>query len=86
MLQESIIAANYAGKDPKLYNVPRTFSPGEYAFALRKEDVSLLQEADRILNLMKGNGELAAIYTRWNMWNDRQAPLGIQEAAPSKAP
>jgi len=84
VLQESIIADYYAGKDPKLYNVPQTFSPGKYAVALRKEDASLLQETDRILNLMKQNGELAAIYVRWKLWNDRQAALGIQEASTPK--
>jgi polar amino acid transport system substrate-binding protein len=84
VLQESIIADYYAGKDAKLYNVPQTFSPGKYAVALRKEDASLLQETDRILNLMKQNGELAAIYVRWKLWNDGQAALGIQEASTPK--
>jgi polar amino acid transport system substrate-binding protein len=87
VLQESIIAAYYAGKDPKLYNIPRTFSPGEYAVALRQEDASLLRETDRVLDLMKRNGELAAIYIRWDMWNERQAALGIQQAsAPNLVP
>ena len=47
--------------------------------AVRKPDASLLQELNRILELMKQNGELAEIYKRWNMWSAKQAEIGIKE-------
>lgn len=80
-LQESIIAAYYAGGNPKLHNVPETFSPGEYAVAIRKGDESLLAECDRILALMKQNGELAEIYRKWKIWTPQQADVGVKDAA-----
>ena len=79
VLQESIIAAHYAGKNPKVYNVPQTFSPGKYAITVRLEDASLLKEVDRILEEMKKNGELAAIYKKWGIWTDKQKEIGIVE-------
>jgi polar amino acid transport system substrate-binding protein len=84
VVAEWMIADFYAG--PKgmvkgIYNVPETFSPGKYGIALRKEPESeaLLKEIDRVLKLMKENGELAAIYKRWNIWNDKQKELGISD-------
>jgi polar amino acid transport system substrate-binding protein len=78
VLQESIIAAHYAGKNDKLFNVPITFSPGKYGVAVRKEDASLLAEVNRVLDIMKKNGELAEIYKKWNIWNDKQKEAGIE--------
>jgi polar amino acid transport system substrate-binding protein len=81
VLQENIIAEFYANpkRRPDLHNIPTTFSPGKYAVAVRKEDAALLKEVDRILDLMKENGELAGIYKRWNMWSAKQAEIGIKE-------
>jgi polar amino acid transport system substrate-binding protein len=79
VLQEDIIADFYAGKNAKLFNVPATFAPGKYGIAVRKGDPALRAEADRVLALMKQNGELAEIYKKWNMWNERQKELGVEE-------
>lgn len=81
VLQESIIAAFYAGGNPKLHNVAATFSPGQYAIAIRKGDETLLHETNRILRLMKKNGELAAIYKKWNIWTPAQKDVGVCETA-----
>jgi polar amino acid transport system substrate-binding protein len=78
VLQEQMIAEYYAGGNPKVFNVPQTFSPGKYGVALRKEDASLLAEMDRVLDLMKKNGELADIYRKWKIWNERQKEVGVQ--------
>jgi len=78
VVQEQMIAEYYAGPNPKVYNVPQTFSPGKYGVAVRKEDVRLLAEVDRILDLMKKNGELAAIYRKWKIWNERQKEVGVE--------
>lgn len=82
VVQEDIIAAYYATpeRSKDLYNVPQTFSEGRYAVAIRKEDAALLAEIDRVLDLMNKNGELAAIYKKWGIWNDRQKTIGVQEA------
>ena len=83
VLAEAIIADFYAGPTKGMvkgiYNNPKTFSPGKYGVAVRKESDSdtLLAEIDRVLKLMKESGELAEIYTKWNIWNDTQKELGI---------
>ena len=79
VVQESIIAAHYAGQTASLFNIPQTFSPGKYGVAVRLEDSPLLIEIDRVLDLMKKNGELADIYKKWNMWNERQKDVGVNE-------
>lgn len=79
VLQETLIAEWYAGSNPKLLNLPKTFAPGKYAVAMRKEDASLVAEINRILDEMKKNGELAAIYRKWKLWNDRQKDIGVVE-------
>jgi len=86
VLQEQPIAEWYAGPNARLFNVPRTFAPGRYAVAMRKEDAGLVAEVDRVLELMKKNGELAAIYRKWKLLNGAQKELGIVEkaAAPGK--
>ena len=38
-----------------------------------------MEDSDRVLDLMKSNGELAAIYKAWRIWNDRQKELGVRE-------
>ncbi|MGD0093764.1 MAG: ABC transporter substrate-binding protein [Planctomycetota bacterium] len=80
VLQEQMIAEYYAGRNDKLYLIPKTFSPGKYGVALRQEDQALLAEIDRILDLMKQNGELAAIYKKWKIWNEHQKEVGVLEA------
>lgn len=82
VVQEQMIAEYYAAPNPKVYNVPQTFSPGRYGVAVRKEDTSLLAEVDRILDLMRKNGELAAIYQQWKIWNERQKEVGLEPSEP----
>ena len=80
VLQEQMIAEHYAASKEKLYLIRRTFSPGKYAVAVRKGDAKLSAEVDRVLEKMKQNGELAAIYKKWRIWNDAQKIIGVQEA------
>jgi polar amino acid transport system substrate-binding protein len=81
VLQENVIANHYAApaKMPKLYLIPETFAPGEYAVATRPGDKALLAEIDRVLDLMKKNGELAEIYKKWNIWTPKQSTIGVEE-------
>jgi ABC-type amino acid transport substrate-binding protein len=79
VMAESIIAEFYAGKDAAIFNNPATFAPGKYGIALRKDkdSESLVVELDKVLKEMKENGELAEIYKRWNIWNDKLKDVGI---------
>jgi len=81
VLAESIINDFYAGKDNELHLVPEKFAPGRYGIMARKEKESdaLLAELNRILKLMKENGELAAIYKKWNILDERQKEVGVAE-------
>jgi polar amino acid transport system substrate-binding protein len=78
VLQEDIIGAYYVKNYPELCMVPKGFEPGRYAMALRKEDKELAAELDRIVSRMKENGELAAIYIKWNILTPRQTALGVK--------
>lgn len=78
-MAESIIAAYYAPRVGGLENLPTTFAEGEYAAAMRKEDTSLVAEVDRVLNLMKANGELGGIYQHWGIWTEEQEAIGIEK-------
>jgi len=80
-LAESIIAAHYVGLDEKLHNVPQTFNTGTYALAVRPEDTALLEHINAALEEMKRNGELAAIYVKWNIWSSRQELIGVYRTA-----
>lgn len=76
-LAESIIAAYYAAGIPGLYSLPETFSPGEYAGALRKKEPELRAAVDAALARMKEDGELGRIYQRWGVWSEQQQEIGI---------
>ncbi len=76
-LAESIIAGYYAAGMPALRSIPRTFSPGEYAGAVRKGEPELLAALDAALARMKEQGELGRIYQRWGIWSAEQEQLGI---------
>ncbi|HSI99843.1 MAG TPA: transporter substrate-binding domain-containing protein, partial [Patescibacteria group bacterium] len=76
-LAESIIAGYYAAGIPGLYRLPETFSPGDYAGALRKGEPELRAAIDAALTRMKESGELGRIYQRWGVWTDEQAAIGI---------
>lgn len=88
VVQEDLITAFYASpaKNPKVFMIPATFSPGKYAVAVRPGDQSLVNEINRVLELMMDNGELAEIYQRWNIMNDRQTTLGVKTKAAATAP
>lgn len=76
-MAESIIAGYYAASMPDLYSIPDTFSPGEYAGAVRKGEPALLAAINDVLDRMKQNGELGRIYQRWGVWSDRLHEIGI---------
>jgi polar amino acid transport system substrate-binding protein len=80
VLQESIIASYYAGKNAALYNVPETFSPGVYSVAFRSADTTLRDRVNQTLEQLKRDGTLAKIYTTWGIMSADQTSIGIVDA------
>ncbi|MFZ9689031.1 MAG: ABC transporter permease subunit [Phycisphaerales bacterium] len=77
-LQESFIARFFAGQDPRLALVERTFDPGVYAIVTRRGDDALLAEVNAALEAMRTDGTLGRILQRWGLWDDAQSALGTQ--------
>jgi polar amino acid transport system substrate-binding protein len=76
-MAEWIITDFYTREYPDLFNIPGKFEFGMYGAAFRLEDGDLADEVNRTLELMKRNGELGDIYTRWRVWSPMQERLGI---------
>ena len=76
-MAESIIAGYYAASMQDLYSIPETFSPGEYAGAVRKGEPELLSAINDALDRMKASGDLGRIYQRWGIWSEQQAEIGL---------
>jgi polar amino acid transport system substrate-binding protein len=77
VLLDTPIAAAYGAANPKLQNVGQSFGEGRYVIAFRKEDKSLRDAIDRVLQSLKQNGELKRIYERWGIMDQHQAQIGI---------
>ena len=86
VLQEDVITSYYAPLFPGLAMEPKTFAPGRYGIASRKEDQELLAHVGAALESMKKDGSLAAIYRKWGIWSPIQARIGIRPAAKTGPP
>lgn len=73
------IAAYYAMPNPQLHMVGGPVGEGYYGIALRKEDTSLAEELNRIIEKLLKSGELKKIYSRWGLWNVAQEKLFFHE-------
>lgn len=78
VLLDTPIAAAYGATNPKLKNVGKTFAQGNYVIAFRNDQKALRDAIDEILNKMKENGELKAIYTKWGIMDSHQQSIGIE--------
>ena len=86
VLLDNIIASRYGLVRPTL-RAAGTVGDGVYAIAVRRDDTALHQALDAALGAMRREGELRAILTRWNLWDDRQAALSdTAPAAVASAP
>lgn len=81
VLQDSIVAAYYAGSDTELLNLAPLGKQGHYAALFRKGDNALREAFDQALARLKASGELAALYRRWNIWTQDQTSIGIVDLA-----
>ncbi|MFI5367108.1 MAG: ABC transporter substrate-binding protein, partial [Candidatus Binatia bacterium] len=85
VLLDNIIANRYGLARPSLRAVA-TIAAGTYAIAARPDEPELLRGLDDALAGMRRDGELQAILTRWNLWDDHQAGLAAPAAAAVTAP
>jgi polar amino acid transport system substrate-binding protein len=74
VLLDNIIANRYGLARPSLRAVA-TIAAGTYAIAARPDEPELLRGLDDALAGMRHDGELQAILTRWNLWDEHQAGL-----------
>ncbi len=72
------IAAAFGATNPKLKNTGEPFGEGIYIIAFRQNQISLRDAINDILQRMKENGELKAIYEKWNIMNSQQKKIGIR--------
>jgi polar amino acid transport system substrate-binding protein len=78
VLLDTPVAAAYATPNPKLKNVGETLGEGRYVIAFRMEDKALRDAVNRVLVILKKNGELKAIYTKWGIMDDLQEKIDIR--------
>lgn len=78
VLLDTPIAVAYGRPNPKLKNVGETFATGNYVIAFRKEQKALQEAINGVLDTMKANGQLKAIYTKWGLMNSDQNIIGIE--------
>lgn len=73
------IAAYYAMPNPQLRMVGSPVGEGYYGIALRKEDIALAEELNKVIEKLLRTGELKKIYSRWGLWNSSQEKLFLHE-------
>lgn len=68
-------------KNAKLRAIGKPFETSTYVIAFRKSDPNgavLQKEIDAALAVLKSNGKLHEIYSRWGLWNGQQAEIGVK--------
>ncbi len=82
---DNIIANRYGLVRPGL-RAAATVGDGVYAVAVRPDESTLLAAIDRALGTMIADGELRAILSRWQLWDDRQLALTRADSSTAAAP
>ncbi|HEX7734081.1 MAG TPA: transporter substrate-binding domain-containing protein [Ktedonobacteraceae bacterium] len=77
-----VVGAGPGGKpDPRLKLIGKPLATDDYFIGFNKANpnaTTLLGEIDQALTVLKQNGTLKRIYTKWSMWNDQQAEIGTK--------
>src|SRR5262249_19212872 len=81
---DNIIAGRYGLSRPAL-RAAATVGEGTYAIAVRPDEPALLAAVDAALAGMIGDGELRAILSRWQLWDERQVAVA-GDAPPAPMP
>lgn len=74
-LQDYPAVQFYKGLYPTLEAVGPLVGQGSYVMYLRPEDVALRDALNRAIGRVVGNGELEAIYRKYDIWTEAQAAL-----------
>lgn len=72
VLLDDVIAARYGLVRPDL-RAAATVGTGTYVIGLRPGETGLARAIDAVLAELRRDGTLAAILTRWGLWDERQA-------------
>jgi polar amino acid transport system substrate-binding protein len=80
------IVTYYLAKEPNLKRSGAPFATGYYGIGVRPEDRSLLAALNRAVDELEADGTLEKIYSRYGLWDARQAKLSeYQEEQPAKS-
>lgn len=74
------IAMYYAKPDEKLKFVGEPLGAGYYGIAFRKDQEELAAQFDNALTELMRKGELRRIYEKWNIWNEDQEKLAVDDS------
>jgi polar amino acid transport system substrate-binding protein len=75
VLLDEPIAIYYASTNPNLKLVEPTFSPGEYAVAMRPGDENLALAIDLAIGDLMRSGRWQQALRKWHLWNPNQKRL-----------
>ncbi len=75
VLLDHVIADRYGCPHQGVECVPGDVAHGTYVVGIRRSDAPLKAALDDAFRKMRASGELAAILTRWKLWDSRQAAL-----------
>jgi polar amino acid transport system substrate-binding protein len=69
------IAVYYLQKEPQLKRSGQAFAPGYYGIAARLSDTNLIQAVNQAVLDLRQDGTIERIYSRYGVWDQRQAQL-----------
>ncbi len=75
VLLDQPIAIYYASTNPNLKLIEPTFSPGEYAVAMRPQDENLARAVDLAIGDSVRSGQWQQVLRKWRLWNPQQEQL-----------
>src|SRR5205085_7482134 len=75
-------ASYYLTMEPTLKASGEPFEIGYYGIGVRKADTSLLLGLNKAIEEARADGTLQRIYTRYNLWDSRQAQLASYREEP----
>lgn len=83
VLMDLPIAIYCAKPNPKLRFCGQPVGKGYYAIAFRKDREELADRIDAALKRLTENGELQRIYAKWEIWNEDQQELALDNPGKS---
>jgi len=75
VLLDHLIADRAMRREKGIYTIPEAVAIGYYVGVLAKDNASLRDRIDTILQAAMRDGSLEAIFRKWGLWNDDQPKL-----------